>query len=57
MPINSRNAKRRCGGFGLGDLLEGYMYGWNWVRNAAYPTLKPTQDVLGAGRSDAMGPE
>lgn len=23
------------------------MYGWNWVRNAAYPTLKPTQDVLG----------
>ena len=23
------------------------MYRWNWVRNAAYPTLKPTQDVLG----------
>lgn len=26
------------------------MYGWNWVRNAAYPTLKPTQDVLASHR-------
>ena len=43
------------------------MYGWNWVRNAAYPTLKPTQDVLGPGigyriviasrREHSMGPE